>query len=441
MKQSPGRQQLTVERLTEKVKTVSDPVEANLDQEMGGLLFEAWLQRISREQLGLEGGQVNFDGITRTVICGNPGGTHFSVTHSASLMDISSLAGVTEWDARRVIEAALVKVVTRDFGNIIVYQTVFSIDEFDFSSPMHLMRTLGDQRHIEGSGRLSGMALLDFQKTLPAEAPTELILLPTSEVTVTLFVDGPAESTLTSSLAAGLTEVVAAICAFATGRPVKYNPPLFALEADEAQVALTRRADVSLPTLARDSVSLDIFTDLGNLGGADAQFKARGFLLAYHAALNQTSPDVAVMLLVTSLEALIAPRQPWGKNRVTPRFIHAVIELCPDAVDALIDHQNVGRAFGYVKRGGTSRQRRDILERVYEARSIPTHTGLSLAGSGFFDMASSGYMRVALLSELARAALLAYLQAPRSFILGNPVLAQRNESLADDSAPCGNTTQ
>jgi hypothetical protein len=206
--------------------------------------------------------------------------------------------------------------------------------------------------------------------------------------------------------------MVAAICAFAAGRAVDYYVPQFPAPAADAATATGRRHDPAIPGLARDFVSLDVFADLPALGDLDAVLRVRGALLAYHAALKQTSPDVAVMLLVTAIEALISPRHEWGKLKVTRRFQKSLLELCPQAVDALLAHDNVEQAFDYKKRGGVNWQQRDLLDRIYETRSTPTHTGLGLSATGMAILATPDSMRVALLSNLARAAILGYIQDP-----------------------------
>lgn len=397
-------------------------IEARLmGSEEARLLFEAWVKRFARDVLGLEGGHTGLVAGTRTVVYGGSPGAYFSVKESGLEVTLHASMDVDEEAALQIIDAALAKVAAHDFGGVVVYQTELAVQEFNLLSPMHFMRTLGDQRHIEGPHRLSGVALLDFEEgSLATARPPEFLFLPSARVQVTLFIGGPIESQYTATAVAGVTEAIAAVCAFAAGRPVTFAIPAFALDDDASRIALERQADQSIPTLQRDAVSLDLFGDLAMIGGADAVWRARGSFLAYHAALDQTSPDVAVMLLVTSMEALIAPRASWGKSRVTTRFIKAIIDLCPDAVDRIIQHNNVGEAFRYVKKGGIAKQRNDILELIYEARSIPSHTGLSLSRSGIFDMASGGSMRVALLSDLAQAALLSFLQAPRSFVIGNP---------------------
>lgn len=177
--------------------------------------------------------------------------------------------------------------------------------------------------------------------------------------------------------------------------------------------------------LARDSVSLDFIGELASRGGRDGIARVRGALLSYHAALQQTSPDVAIMLMVTAIEALLSPTQPWGKTKVTQRFIQSMIELCPGAVDEAIAHQNVEQAFAYKKKGGPQKQRKELLERIYELRSMPSHFGIGVSrSSGMMMMDDAGSMRLAILSDLSRAALLKFLEAPRSSLIGHPAFEE-----------------
>jgi hypothetical protein len=85
----------------------------------------------------------------------------------------------------------------------------------------------------------------------------------------------------------------------------------------------------------------------------------------------------------------------------------------------------VEQAFDYKRRGGIEARRRQLLDRVYELRSNPTHSGIGLSGVGMMSMlAEPGRLRVALLSDLARGALLSFLQAPRSSLIGHPMFEQ-----------------
>jgi hypothetical protein len=215
-------------------------------------------------------------------------------------------------------------------------------------------------------------------------------------------------------------ETVAAICAFASGRPVEYKLPVFPVRTEEELARLkVLRHDPAVLGLARDGISLNIFNF-----PLDTILRLRGSLLAYHAALQQLSPDVAGMLFVTAIEALFSPRAEWRKEKATQRFIKSLIELCPEAIDQIASHANVEEAFSWKRKGGQALQRKEMLDAMYESRSDPTHAGLGISNTGVFSgMASPGGMRVALLSDLSRAAILEFLKAPRSSLIGHPMFA------------------
>ena len=117
---------------------------------------------------------------------------------------------------------------------------------------------------------------------------------------------------------------------------------------------------------------------------------------------------------------------------MTKRFVEGLLSLCEPAVDATLAHQNVEQAFQYKKAGGVRRQRRDLLERAYDLRSRPSHMGMGLSRGGtLFGLIEGGEgMRLALLSDLARAAVLGYLTAPRSFLTGHPTIDPRPEDVS-----------
>jgi hypothetical protein len=126
--------------------------------------------------------------------------------------------------------------------------------------------------------------------------------------------------------------------------------------------------------------------------------------------------------MVSAIEALIVPYSAWGRSRSVARFIHGVEELCPEAVEELTQHPNVVDALGLRPRGGRNRRHRDLLERVYDLRSISIHglwSGrLPLMGA----IGASESVKPALLADLFVEAFLAFIQAPRSFLHGHPLI-------------------
>lgn len=399
---------------------------AGLPDDAARTLFEAWVLDLARERFGNLGWGTDGDGEGRTVTVGDQEGDHFVLRWSGLGISIVASTGIESDIVQSILESASARVTAQDSGTPVIYSVEMRLTEFDFmSGAAHFMRVLGDQAHIEGSRRLGWDILLDFEGGLLSDAPVPgFLLAPPSKVQVTIFAPGPGPSEWSQRAAAGCAEVVAAVCAFATGRPVEYQVPRFPAENAYAERAVARKHSQEIMGLARDSVSLDVFGELLMLGGPDAVLRVRGALLAYHAALRQTTPDVAVMLFVTAIEALISPHPEWGKVKVTTRFIKSLIDLCPYAVDALLAHDNVEQAFEYRKRGQVKRQRQDLLDRIYQMRSIPTHTGLALSATGMTILGTPSSMRVALLSYLARASILCFIRAPRSSVIGHPMFDQ-----------------
>lgn len=409
---------------------------AGLPDEVACMLFDAWVYSIAAPRFELtQYGSGGRGSQTRKPSFGSPTGKHFVLHESGLDVTVDEAVDAPDDAIQAILDEAGAHVAAGDFGAGVVYHSEMTLATMNpLSGVMHLMRTLGDQVHIEGSRRLSDVVLLDFEEGLLANAPPQgLLFAPASKVQITIFAPGPCGSDLSSTFAIGVAEFVAAVCALATGRAVDYTPMIFPADEDATLRARTRRGDATILGLARDSISLDVFGELQAKGGIDAMLRLRGSLLAYHAALKQTSADVAVMLFVTSIEALISPRAAWGKEKVTQRFVKSLIELCPEAVDALLRHANVEEAFGYTRKGELPRQRRELLELIYETRSLPTHTGLSPSGPLMGMLGSTESMRVALLSDLARAAILTFLQAPRSSVIGHPGIYPPNDSPQDSS--------
>jgi hypothetical protein len=184
---------------------------------------------------------------------------------------------------------------------------------------------------------------------------------------------------------------------------------------------LERRFDLQSPGLARKGVSLDIFGELRERAGSDSVSRVRNAAFSYHAALKQDSVEAATVFFVTALEALLVPSPKWRREKVTQRFIDGIQELCPEAIDALLASPNVDHAFGFRKRGAIEKQRSKLLDLIYTLRSSPVHEGIGPSSFDFMDLAAPENMRSAFLSGLVQAAILNFIGAPRSFLIGHPM--------------------
>lgn len=407
----------------------------NAPLEISELLFIAWVQfhafnRFEFSQYGTG----NPAAMKTTYSFGNPTEKNFVLQRSENRKwSLQSSEGIAENDIREIINAAVARLSAEDFGDTIVYQTELEAKAFTISNVSNFMRWLGDQVFINGSRRLGSRVLVDFLPESPKDPNVPQLFAPRTSVKVTLFVPGPIACGLTNTIASGMAEVVAAICALALGRVVDLPLAVFPANPKDSEEAHRRRGDPSILGLARDGISLDVFDEFTALGGEDGMMRVRGAFLSYHLALQQANPDVATMLFVSSLEALIVPRAEWRKEKATKRFIMDIDRLCEPVVESMVNHPNVEEAFAYKKKGGPKARHRQLLDRIYELRSVPSHSGISLSGIGMISIfGNQGNMRVALLSDLARGALLSFLQAPRSSLIGHPMFEQgTNESKVD----------
>lgn len=399
-----------------------------LDDAGSRTLLEAWLARLTYDELGPASVQSG-SGALRELKYVFEGDRCFAVRIDGSHVEIAEYRGVDEETAHRIVKESIAKVSAGDFGGHIPYRVDFEVVRFDFFDSMHFMRRISDRVAVTGARRLSDIVLLDFPETRSELNAIEALFAEgePEAIQATIFVEGPIHSEFTLLQVRGVAETVAAICALATGEPLRYVPPMFDLEPDDAAEAEKRRFDPEILGLTRDGISLDIFIQLTQLGDVEAFQRVSGALLAYHAALKQESADVATMLLVTALESLCSQAAPWGRERVTTRFVKFLIDLCPEAIDHLLEHANLEMGFSYRPRGGPARRRRDLLEHIYDLRSRASHAGLSPSLDGVFGFASSSGVRVALIAELAQQALLNFIKAPRSSIVGYPAGATAGE--------------
>lgn len=405
--------------------------------EQADLLFVAWVQKMAIQRFRITGygtdgaGSEPHGGILFRF--GNLSKSGFRLNRSRTgEWRLESARGIAESDIEEVIVEAMSKVAAGDFGDEVVYQTTIRTRDpipFDETSMLNLSRLhmewakrgyeSDNETEMSGWRRLGSRVVLEFAPRPPNAEPR--VPWPLIDAKVNIFVPGPTASLLTNPVADAIADVTAAVCVFASGTSVQAAPMLFPANEENSAQARILQHDESIPGLMRRNVSLDIFDDLESLGGDDAVSKVVGSLLAYHAAMQQASPDVALLLMVSSIEALTIPatKASWGKERPVKRFIDAVSDLCPAAVDEILDRRNVEFEFSYKKRGRREVQRKKLLDKIYELRSKPAHSGLRPAG--FHSSLNPGSMRLAPLMDLASAAILSFLAAPRSFVSTHPL--------------------
>jgi len=399
------------------------PASLTLPAEVADLLFLQWVQHYAKERLGIGAFQSNSD------VCGRA--TTYNITADGAVGIFITLGqtgspgtiegkGIDQAVLEVIIQDALARVAEDDTGEDLCFKASFegqSLGKLDQTFFTQLMRTLSDQVWIEGKRRIGKHVILHFVS--PRPNPANNLFVPKTTITAYIFVPGPCSGPLSEPLARRFKQIASAICAFALGFPVDMFPVMYPAPLDEATQAFNDRSDMSIDTLARNSVGLDVF---GATGGIFPEFihRVSSSLIAYEASMRQVHSEVSIILLVGAMEALTVPNTSWKLDRAVARFQNAILALCPDALDAIIVHPNMEKALGIIKgKKKNNKLRQLVLDRIYELRSNPVHGGLSVNGQSF-SLASSDGIVVSLLSDLYRAMFLAFLQSPRSFLIGHP---------------------
>jgi hypothetical protein len=407
-------------------------VQSYLPPRAQNLLFIEWVLYFAHERLGISqwgsGGQQSQTTMTNSEFTvGSPTDLHITIkrTPDDSRWHLAISDPRQEEALQYILAQANDRTSRNDLGSGVWYSTVLTTSSLNFLSDFGLQfaRTLGDQVRIIGSRRLSDRVLLEFSEEAGSENEP-MPFAPQTSIEVDVLAPGPTAGPFSDEIAGDLVETVRVICTFALGRPVDGPLALFSSDEEKAEAARQKQHHSSILDLARNYVSLDLFGYVMSYGGPESVLKARNALLTYDAALRQANHDVATILFVTAIEALIPPPMDWRKERVTARFVIAVQELCPQALEEILAHANSELAFGPIKQRQNRRKvYESLLGRIYDMRSSPVHAGLSITPRLFaHGSGADATMRIALLSDLTRAAILAFIQAPRNFLVGHPVL-------------------
>lgn len=332
-----------------------------------------------------------------------------------------------------IVPQAIRRVENGDFGGHVWYSAELHETElkltFPFSGPF--FHRLGSQTRIVGWRRLSADVLLEFVENIPdGWGDKHEIFAPKAVVHVHIAAPGPCEGHWSTRLAHGILETVAAICTFALGRPVVLPQTVFPAQAEMVSELDGRRADARIGTLARKAVGLDIFTPLAIPGGFEFFSRARAALLTFDAGVHQERDAVACILFVVAAECLTTPNARWRHSKLTKRFMDFFEELMPGDLDQIVAHGNFEEIFD-IRRGARTAAalRRRLLDRVYDYRSGHLHQGLQPSYERLSAaMDPTDAVRRGLFAEFAEAALLKYLSAPRSSLIGHPGLESQDSS-------------
>lgn len=331
----------------------------------------------------------------------------------------------------KIATEAIRRTLAMDFGGEVWFSTTLREVELSVASSQFmgaLLQRLGGQVRIIGWRRLGRGTLLEFtEEKLPDGEEKELLLAPRAVVKVHVAAPGPWPGHFASNIAHGMVEAAAAICSFALGRPVELPLALFPAERKTWAELGEHSRDASIRTLARKGIPLDIIGWADQPGGPSIFQRVQSALLTFDAALKQSHADIASILCVVAAECLTVPSTSWRTEKLTRRFRDFYEELMPDVIDEIINNANFEEAFG-VNRGIRTQRvlRREALNRIYSFRSGQLHEGLSATYRGM-DLNTAMHARRALLVDFAEAAILHFLQYPRSSLIGHPLYSAKDK--------------
>ncbi len=313
-------------------------------------------------------------------------------------------------------------------GDVLWYTTGFAAPGLTPSlirnMSSYLFEFLTAQTRILGWRRIGLDVLLEFTEEQSETGRHSSPLAPPAKVAVHLATCGPTQGFFAENIAHHLAETAAAICAFAFGRPVMGGAFVVPSKPEALPELQAKHRDPAVLTLARKSVSLDIFSTVAGVPVRDHFLRLRAALRTYNWALAQDNDEVARILYVVAMESLCSPRTSWRTNRMSRRFLDFFDDLMPQALDEVFAHANFEEAFQINRGQRTARAlRRDLLRHVYSLRSEPLHQGLSTHFHAFgMSYEDSASLQRAFFCDLSERAVLAYLQAPRSSLVGHPKL-------------------
>lgn len=302
-----------------------------------------------------------------------------------------------------------------DVGEGVWWRAAFSTDvALTVGSELHMIRVMSEHTPFDGQWRLGDEVLIDFKQGHTEPGP---VFFPKFTTDIYFRVAAPGHGPYSRSLAEERGTILRAIVAFVVAAPVEKGAifPLVGERMDAVKASIA-----SAPELPFGDAPIweQLEALVPETGPSEARTRVLGAMFSYEQAISQQSGFVALVLLVSALEALSVPNAPgWASNRVTSRFISFVRELCPDAIDETMRHDNFANAFGAF----SSSTR--FLNELYDLRSKPLHTGFVAHGVDFLMGDNNGKRRLILVSDLVRKAIASFLRRPFSSLIGNPAMA------------------
>jgi hypothetical protein len=391
---------------------MADNTSLMLPDDASARLWADWVLRLLDERYGVTQ-QSNGEGKNWNATLANGAVIQFRVTETGEC-EIEAPQEYTA-DANAIAEDAHRRTLALDYGSGAWWRASFSTDMgLSGVTSLHFMRIMSEHnaRRYQGHWRFGGEALLSFDQAEKGATP---VVIPKFDVRMLFRVPAPGHGPHSISIAEELATFLRAATAFASAAPLQIAAPIF--PADDQEQAEAQAQVPNAPELPAEGQPLwaQLMSLVPDPGQLESLRRAQGAMFAYEQAITQESEYVTLALLVSALEALNVPNATWQMERVSARFISFCLQLCPDAIDVVMNHANFAQAFD----GYSSAKR--FLRTLYGLRSKPLHTGfLQHRVSRLPAMGGDAGIRVALVSEVVRAAVVVFMRKPFSSLVGHP---------------------
>jgi hypothetical protein len=314
-------------------------------------------------------------------------------------------------DLLPIAEEARERARAGDVGDGCWYRMTLESAPTPLALPTHFLRVLNDHRRYHGTWAFAD-ALLTIEE---AEPEAKGLVLPRFTAWVIFPVAAPWPGPYGDRLAEAIGSFIRSAVVFATAAPLNPVPKVCGASVDEVAAAKQAADHPQFPI-----GQLPFGKALMNLrhpSGDEALRRVQGALFAYEEALYQDSEYVSLILLVSSMEALLVPNAGFRRHRMTKRFVEGVRQLSADKLSELMEHPNFEAAFP----GANTPAK--FLDELYESRSSPLHTGFVQRGVSLTSqLGGPGAQRVLIVSDLARTCILSFIENPFSSLFGHPTI-------------------
>jgi hypothetical protein len=155
--------------------------------------------------------------------------------------------------------------------------------------------------------------------------------------------------------------------------------------------------------------------DFATLGASEASHRILRAIACFETAMQQGNASATIIHLVTAIEALARPnfKGAWH-NRVTQRYQEFLQTCIPAKLKQVLGHANLQSAFSNVK------TTKELVAAVYGARSSAVHNGHASEFHEFFG--GNEGIRVMLIADLVRSAIIEFVRHPFSSLVGHPTV-------------------